>query len=173
MGRGIIAAEIQKLVTLRHQRFPFLFEHSLELSDVLQNNCTGQIVPKALCHSRPYVLFAVGHFDICRRQRHILRQRLPVHLPRQRNEQLAESRLNIRPQQLLGLAAVRAVRDHHAVTVGRCGLGGDLGRVGCSKSLVNLIPVFISGFYIVEILRTVLIQSVVCRFTRHPATLPL
>ena len=38
---------------------------------------------------------------------------------------------------------------------------------------VNLIPVFISGFYIVEILRTVLIQSVVCRFTRHPATLPL
>ena len=38
---------------------------------------------------------------------------------------------------------------------------------------VNLIPIFISGFYIVEILRTVLIQSVVCRFTRHPATLPL
>ena len=53
------------------------------------------------------------------------------------------------------------------------GLGGDLGRVGRSKSLVDLIPVFISGFYIVEILRTVLIQSVVFRFTRHPATLPL
>ncbi len=47
VGRGIIAAEIQKLVTLRHQRFPFLFEHSLELSDVLQNNCTGQIVGAA------------------------------------------------------------------------------------------------------------------------------
>lgn len=38
---------------------------------------------------------------------------------------------------------------------------------------VNLIPVLISGFYIVEILRTVLIQPVVCRFTRHSATLPL
>ena len=38
---------------------------------------------------------------------------------------------------------------------------------------VNLIPVFISGFYIVEILRTVLIQSIVCRFTRHSVTLPL
>ena len=47
MGRGIIAAEIQKLVTLRHQRFPFLFEHGLELSDVLQDDCTGQIVGAA------------------------------------------------------------------------------------------------------------------------------
>ena len=38
---------------------------------------------------------------------------------------------------------------------------------------INLIPVLISGIYIIKILRTVLIQPVACRFTRHSATLPL
>ena len=74
MGRGIIAAKIQKLVTLRHQRFPFLFEHSLELSDVLQNNCTGQIVGAA---SGQYIVKAVRGrcvIELVHNEAHMTRQ---------------------------------------------------------------------------------------------------
>ena len=47
VGRGIIAAEVEELIALCYQRFPLFFKHSFDLSDVLQDNCTGKIVGAA------------------------------------------------------------------------------------------------------------------------------